>query len=125
MATTKIVIELEIEGDPRDAYHVVDRLLDAGFFQDAVNDHDVEDTGVLHVKSAVHRACGPEFPSAIIERLVEVLWPDGNPNADHDSDTIGEVARLMEAHRPERECRACAGLSNDGHDPAVCEREGA
>jgi hypothetical protein len=45
---TKITIELEIDGDQADAEHVVDALLDAGFLQDAINDHDF-DAGALHV----------------------------------------------------------------------------
>lgn len=48
----RITVTLEIEGDPADAQWVVDKLLDAGFFQDAINDHDVEDAGPLHVTSA-------------------------------------------------------------------------
>lgn len=51
MAT--IVIRLEVEGDPSDALHVVDSLLDAGFLQDAINEHDVDDAGELHVTSAL------------------------------------------------------------------------
>lgn len=51
---TTVTVVLEIEGDPADALHVVDALLDAGFFQDAINDHDA-DAGPLHVKSAVAR----------------------------------------------------------------------
>lgn len=47
-----LVIELEIDGDPSDAFDVVDGLLDAGFLQDAINDHD-RDAGPLHVVSAV------------------------------------------------------------------------
>ena len=49
-----IHVMLEIEGKAADAYHVVDSLLDAGFFQDAINDHDA-DAGDLHVTSAVCR----------------------------------------------------------------------
>jgi hypothetical protein len=53
MATTKILIELEIEGDPQDAYHVVDAMLDNGCPQDDINDHEHDDAGPLRVKSAV------------------------------------------------------------------------
>lgn len=53
VAITTLTVVLEIEGDPTDVLHVVDSLLDAGFFQDAINDHDVDDAGPVHVKSAV------------------------------------------------------------------------
>lgn len=46
-----IVITLEIDGTPADAAHVVDRLLDAGFLQDAINGHDC-DAGPLRVRVA-------------------------------------------------------------------------
>jgi hypothetical protein len=49
MAT--ITITLEIDGYQSDAEHVVDSLLDAGFLQDAINDHDA-DAGPLHVTAA-------------------------------------------------------------------------
>jgi len=48
-----VLIRLEIEGRQEDAEEVVDRLLDAGALQDAINDHDVEGCGPLHVTSAV------------------------------------------------------------------------
>lgn len=41
-----------------------------------------------------------ETAAATIARLVEILWPNGNADAEHDSDTLGEVARLMDAYRP-------------------------
>lgn len=47
----KIIVELEIDGDPADAYHVVDSLLDGGVFQDAINEHDF-DAGELRVTRA-------------------------------------------------------------------------
>lgn len=50
---TRITVVLDIEGDANDASHVVDSLLDAGFFQDAINEHDVDDCGELHVTSAI------------------------------------------------------------------------
>lgn len=50
--TTKIVIELEIEGKPEDAFHVVDTMLDNGCPQDNINEHENEDAGPLHVISA-------------------------------------------------------------------------
>ncbi len=53
--TTRIIVELDIEGDRVDAAEVVDRLLDAGFFQDSINEHDVDGAGPLHVKSAIIR----------------------------------------------------------------------
>lgn len=53
---TTVIVKLEIDGSASDAFHVVDSLLDAGFFQDAINEHDVEDCGPLHVTSAMSEA---------------------------------------------------------------------
>jgi hypothetical protein len=55
MGLCRVTIEMVIEGDLVDATHVVDLMLDAGFFQDAINDHDADDTnaGPLRVRSAV------------------------------------------------------------------------
>ena len=50
-----LTIELLIDGDSDDAYHVVDGLLDNGHVQDAINDHDFDDCGPLRVVSAVVR----------------------------------------------------------------------
>jgi hypothetical protein len=47
-----IVIELEIDGDEQDAADVVDRVLDTGILQDAINDHEF-DAGPVRVTSAV------------------------------------------------------------------------
>jgi hypothetical protein len=49
---TVILVRLVIEGEGYDASHVVDALLDAGFFQDAINDHDCDAAGPLHVVTA-------------------------------------------------------------------------
>jgi hypothetical protein len=49
-----LTVVLEIEGSEVDARYVVNELLDAGFFQDAINEHDCE-AGLLRVKSAVVR----------------------------------------------------------------------
>lgn len=57
----RLRIDLEVEGDEQDALHVVDTLLDAGFFQDAINEHDVEDAGELRVKSIVVRGEPSEY----------------------------------------------------------------
>ena len=48
---TLITVELEIRGKKGDAFYVVDSLLDAGFFQDAINAHDC-DAGKVHVEAA-------------------------------------------------------------------------
>lgn len=50
---TTIAIRLEIEGDADDAYNVVERVLDEGTLQDAINGHDEGDAGDLHVVSAL------------------------------------------------------------------------
>lgn len=51
--STKILIELIIDGDASDAHHVVDMILDAGLLQDAINEHDCDDAGPLHVTNAI------------------------------------------------------------------------
>lgn len=52
----KVVVEMEkIEcDDASDAFHVVDEVLDAGDFQDAINEHEF-DAGSVLVKSVVVR----------------------------------------------------------------------
>ena len=50
--TTRIVIELDIEGHPDDAEAIVNNMLDAGAFQDPINRHEEDDYGPLHVISA-------------------------------------------------------------------------
>lgn len=52
MATCRIVIEMEIEGEYEDAYAVIDALLDNGIPQDEINNHENEDAGPLKVLSA-------------------------------------------------------------------------
>jgi hypothetical protein len=54
MNLTKIRIDLVICATASDALHVVDALLDAGFLQDAVNDHDA-DAGPCRVMTAIAR----------------------------------------------------------------------
>jgi len=51
----EVHVVLQVRGSAGDTLHVVDALLDAGFFQDAINEHDVDDAGDLHVVSAVVR----------------------------------------------------------------------
>ena len=46
-------IELEIDGDPNDAYTVIENLLDAGRIQRLINSHNHADAGKLRVTSAV------------------------------------------------------------------------
>lgn len=61
--TTKILIELEIEGDPQDAFNVVDTMLDNGDPQDGINTHEFPDAGPLRVKQASCRVvpeCDPD-----------------------------------------------------------------
>lgn len=58
-------IELEIEapdddGSPQAVFGLVDGLLDAGFFQDAINDHEEDDVPDLKVVSALCRPGAPE-----------------------------------------------------------------
>lgn len=48
----KVAIEIVLDGEPSDAVSVVDRVLDAGIFQDAINDWEVDGTCPAHVKSA-------------------------------------------------------------------------
>lgn len=51
----KILIELEIDGDPQDALTVVETMLDNGDPQDTINAHEHEAAGPLHVTSATCR----------------------------------------------------------------------
>jgi hypothetical protein len=57
VTTTTIHVILEIDGDPEEAYDVVEGLLDNGVFQDPINDYhsEVRGSGALHVKSAIAR----------------------------------------------------------------------
>ena len=50
--TTRIVIELDIEGHPDEAEAIVNNMLDAGAFQYPINQHEEDDYGPLHVVSA-------------------------------------------------------------------------
>ena len=49
-----VIIELTIEGKDKDAFYVVDELLDQGFLQDAINEHGL-DAGPLKVVKAIVR----------------------------------------------------------------------
>jgi hypothetical protein len=53
--TTIVHIELAIEGDPDDAIGVVERVLDSGFLQDGINDHEYDTHGKVRVASASAR----------------------------------------------------------------------
>jgi len=55
MKTTKIIIELEIEGNPEQAFATVDGLLDAGTLQDAIYEAEDYGNGRLAVTSAIVR----------------------------------------------------------------------
>lgn len=49
----RIIICLDIEGSPDDAFAVVDALLDEGVPQHYINHHEREECGPLRVRSAV------------------------------------------------------------------------
>jgi hypothetical protein len=49
---TRVVIVLEIEGKPNDAFYVVDALLDTGWLQTNIEEHEF-DAGELRVTRAV------------------------------------------------------------------------
>lgn len=95
-----LFIRLEIEGDPSDAFEVVDMLLDNGVPQDQINDHEHEDCGPLHVISAVVRT----------DPLAEALHGIAN---DLGTDAFGIVGRQHRA--------AVHGEdSNEDGEPAEC-----
>lgn len=52
--TTRVAIVLELVGGADDATTVIDKLLDTGLLQDAINDHEYE-AGHLRVLSATSR----------------------------------------------------------------------
>lgn len=57
MKRTHVIIDLVIEhkDDEQAVVGLVDNLLDAGFLQDAINEHDAEDVGELKVRLATCR----------------------------------------------------------------------
>lgn len=55
MTFCRVAVELEIQGSADDAFTVIDGLLDNGFFQDAVSEHDHDEAGPLLVTSALVR----------------------------------------------------------------------
>jgi len=71
--TCDVVVKLKVRGAEQDALHVVDALLDAGFFQDAINDHTVDGCGPLHVKVAVVRGAEEVLPPAFTADELKVI----------------------------------------------------
>jgi hypothetical protein len=50
-SVTRLLVVLDVKGNPEDAMQVVNGLLDCGAIQDSINDHD-SDCGALRVKDA-------------------------------------------------------------------------
>lgn len=76
MGLVKLVVELEIEAeDASDAYELVNDVLDNGVFQEAINDHDSESCGPLHVTSCVCRQA--EEPCVACGKLTSAVSADG------------------------------------------------
>lgn len=57
MPITRIIITLEIEGNPADAWRVVNQALDDGAIQNAINEHET-DAGPLSCLSALASPAG-------------------------------------------------------------------
>ena len=91
---TRILIELEIEGDAQDAYDIAERLLDSGDLQNLFKEEAL-DVGPLRVTSAV--------VSSLEGDLREILWPEGNAEAGHNADTLEAVAHRLDYLRPAAE----------------------
>ena len=89
---TRILIELEIEGEAQDAYDIAERLLDNGDLQNLFKEEEAIDVGPLRVTSAV--------VSSLEGDLREILWPEGNAEAEHNADTLEAVARRLDYLRP-------------------------
>ncbi len=51
---TKLIVEITIAGDPSDAYQVLNKVLDSGVLQDAINDYE-SDGAKLRVTSIMAR----------------------------------------------------------------------
>ena len=90
--TTRILIELVIQGETQDAFDVAERLLDNGQLQNLFNDEETADAGPLRVKSAL--------VSDLEADLREILWPEGNAEAEHSADTLEALARRVDYLRP-------------------------
>lgn len=84
---TRVLVEFEIEGDPHDAFVVVDGLLDNGVPQDSINDHGFEHCGELLVTAAA--------VSTLEDDLREILWPKDNPGAAWSADTLDAIAQRL------------------------------
>lgn len=93
MSTTRIIVEIEIEGDPLEALSVVDAALDAGHLQDAINDHDCDGVGPLRVLTATCRV----KPAPLHERRARARCP-GRDHGQHIADVCAGNC-----------CTACGG----------------
>lgn len=99
-----VAVKIRVVGNPGDAIHVVDALLDAGILQDAINDHDA-DAGPLRVESAVATISAPARSSGKSPATKRVPRPGGRPYTYDD-----EIAdALRAAGLPVRPC----GLNAD------------
>ena len=128
---TTITIALDIKGTPEDAQHVVDSLLDAGFFQDAINDHDA-DAGPLHVKSALIASCERKPPrrrrhagthkwAVVLEAHARTwilnLWRDTGEQAETAARQRYPQAQILSVEPlldPDPTCGACGKTVLDG-----------
>jgi len=107
MATAKILIELEVKGDPHDVIDVVDELLEAGRVQDMITDEagdeDCRDELVpVEIVNASARFADRDIENAAaLQDLKRILWPDDNPDAEHNADTLGAIANRLDFLKPE------------------------
>ena len=125
---TTITIALDIKGKPEDAQYVVDNLLDAGFFQDAINDHDA-DAGPLHVKAALITSCkrkrrrpAGKHKWAVVLKTpgrtwILNLWRDTDEQAETAARQHYPQAQILSVEPlldPEPACGACGKPVADG-----------
>jgi hypothetical protein len=54
----RVAILLDVEGDESEALHVINKVLDAGFFQEAIN--EASDEAPIYVHGAIVRSFGEE-----------------------------------------------------------------
>lgn len=89
---TRLLIELEIEGTSADeVYDVADHALDAGAVQELFEDPD-RDGPALKVTGA--------SVSTLENDLRHILWPGGDPESEHGSDTLAALANRLDYLRP-------------------------
>lgn len=100
MATTRITIVLEIEGDPDDVRQAVNACLDQGMLQDSINLYNV--LADVHVTSAVmiqdERELKPPVPPLTIEQAIEARAAIDARGWKHRTDGARPSDRVIRNH---------------------------